>query len=45
MIWSNIVDSSNTPESLKAIYAAPTSLTRDDPQNVATDGRRSQDYH
>src|SRR5271170_4731637 len=30
MIWSNIVDSSNTPESLKAIYGAPTSLTRDD---------------
>ena len=30
MIWSNIVNSSNTPESLKAIYAAPTSLTRDD---------------
>jgi mannan endo-1,4-beta-mannosidase len=35
MIWSNIVDSSNTPESLKAIYGAPTSLTRDDPRMSA----------
>jgi mannan endo-1,4-beta-mannosidase len=32
MIWSNIVDSSNTPESLEAIYSAPQSLTRSDPR-------------
>jgi mannan endo-1,4-beta-mannosidase len=32
MIWSNIVDSSNTPESLKSIYGSPQSLTRDDPR-------------
>jgi mannan endo-1,4-beta-mannosidase len=35
MIWSNIVDSSNTPESLRAIYGAPSSLTRDDPRMSA----------
>ena len=32
MIWSNIVDTSNTPESLKSLYGAPSSLTRDDPR-------------
>ena len=35
MIWSNIVDTSNTPDSLEAIYRAPQSLTRDDPRIAA----------
>ena len=32
MVWSNLVDFSNSPESLNAIYHAPHLLTRDDLQ-------------
>jgi hypothetical protein len=35
MAWSEFIQNANTPAQAKAVYAAPSVLTRDDPRLAA----------